>query len=134
MSAWGISNFENDSALGFVGSLIEEDNGETIDGIIKNFVSTFDPEDTTLVDCSRFLAVAEVLAGLLGSPSEDFPDEMTDWIETKYIKIEQDIIVQAKKGVSLILKDSEAKEMYWGSGYQTSWVKAQKDLLKRLSA
>ncbi len=134
MSAWGISNFENDSALGFVGSLIEEDNGETIDGIIKNFVSTFDPEDTTLVDCSRFLAVAEVLAGLLGNPSEDFPDEMTDWIETKYIKIEQDIIGQAKKGVSLILKDSEAKEMYWGSGYQTSWVKAQKDLLKRLSA
>lgn len=134
MSAWGISNFENDSALNFVGSLIEEENGDSIDGLIKDFVKSFDPEDTSLVDCSMFLAGAEILAGLLGSPSADFPDEMTDWIEAKYIKIEQDIIDQAKKGVSLILKDSEAKEVYWGSGYQTSWVKAQKDLLKRLSA
>lgn len=133
MSAWGISNFENDTALNWIGELIEGQSGDSIDGLIKSFITSFHPERTSLIDCSQFLAVAEVLAGLLGNPSEDFPDELKDWIETKYIKIEQDVVDKAKKGVQLVLKDSEAKEMYWDSGYQKSWVKAQKDLIKRLS-
>mgnify|MGYP006146848881 CR=1 FL=1 len=133
MSAWGISNFENDSALNWIENLIEQADGSSIDGAIKSFVTSFDSEETSLIECSKFLAVAEVLAGLLGSPSEDFPDELTDWVETKYIKIEQDIIDKAKEGVALIIKDSEAKEMYLGSGYQKSWDETQNGLLKRLS-
>ena len=133
MSAWGISNFENDTALNWIENLIEQADGSSIDGAIKNFVISFDPEETSLIECSEFLTVAEVLAGLLGNPSEDFGDELTDWVETKYIKIEQDIIDKAKDGVALVLKDSEAKEMYLDTGYQKSWVETQKGLLKRLS-
>ena len=102
MSAWGISNFENDSALGFVSDLIEAENVDSIDGLIKDFVKSFDPEDTSLIDCSRFLAVAEVLAGLLGSPSADFPDEMTDWIETK-----RDWMVLGSRDAGLVLNGSD---------------------------
>jgi len=134
MSAWGISNFENDTALNWIENLIEKSDIDSINSTINVFVSDFDPEETSLIECSKFLAVVELLAGLLGNPSEDFPDELTDWIEGKYIKVNDDVVNKAKEGVVLVLKDSEAKEMYWDSGYQKSWVEAQNSLIKRLSA
>jgi len=134
MSAWGISNFENDTALNWIENLIEKSDIDSINSTINVFVSDFDPEETSLIECSKFLAVVELLAGLLGNPSEDFPDELTDWIEGKYIKVNDDVVNKAKEGVALVLKDSEAKEMYWDSGYQKSWVEAQNSLIKRLSA
>jgi hypothetical protein len=134
MSAWGISNFENDTALNWIENLIEKSDIDSINSTINIFVSDFDPEETSLIECSKFLAVVELLAGLLGNPSEDFPDELTDWIEGKYIKVNDDVVNKAKEGVALVLKDSEAKEMYWDSGYQKSWVEAQNSLIKRLSA
>jgi len=134
MSAWGISNFENDTALNWIENLIEKSDIDSINSTINVFVSDFDPEETSLIECSKFLAVVELLAGLLGNPSEDFPDELTDWIEGNYIKVNDDVVNKAKEGVALVLKDSEAKEMYWDSGYQKSWVEAQNSLIKRLSA
>tara|TARA_B100000768_G_C11211866_1_gene346390 strand:+ start:236 stop:640 length:405 start_codon:yes stop_codon:yes gene_type:complete len=133
MSAWGISNFENDTALNWIDNLIEHSDIDSINSTINIFVSDFDPEETSLIECSKFLAVVELLAGLRGNPSEDFPDELTDWIEGKYIKVSEDVVNKAKEGVALVLKDSEAKEMYWDSGYQKSWVEAQNSLIKRLS-
>lgn len=133
MSAWGISNFENDTALNWIDNLIEHSDIDSINSTINIFVSDFDPEETSLIECSKFLAVVELLAGLQGNPSEDFPDELTDWIEGKYIKVSEDVVNKAKEGVALVLKDSEAKEMYWDSGYQKSWVEAQNSLIKRLS-
>ena len=44
------------------------------------------------MECSRFLAMAEVIAGLVGTPAEDFPEELMDWIELKYINIDKSII------------------------------------------
>ena len=133
MSAWGISNFENDTALNWIENLIEHSDVEAIDSTVNNFLSNFDPEETTLIECSTFLTVAELIAGLLDHPSEDFPDELKDWIDNNYIETKKDVVDKAKKGVALILKDSEAKEMYWDSGYQKSWVESQKNLIKRLS-
>lgn len=133
MSAWGISNFENDTALDWIEKFIEKKDGGSLKSEVKDFVQNFDVEETSLMDCAQFLTVAEVLAGLLGSPSEDFPEELADWVEKKYTKIEQDLITKTIDGVKLILKDSEAKEMYAGSGYEASWVKTQKELIKRLS-
>lgn len=132
MSAWGISNFENDTALAWIEELVQEKDGGSIKQLVKDFVQTFDPEETTLIECSKFLAVAEVLAGLIGAPCEDFPTELNDWIDGKYIKIEKDILTKAQDGVALIVKESEAKEMFLDSGYFSSWEKEQKNLIKRL--
>lgn len=133
MSAWGISNFENDTAISWIEELVEGKDGGSIKSEIKEFVQDFDPEETSLFDCAKFLTVAEVLAGLVGSPSIDFPVELSEWVENKYTKIENDILVKAKEGVQLVLKDSEAKEMFKDTGYFASWQKTQKDLIKRLS-
>lgn len=133
MSAWGISNFENDTALDWVNSIIQQKEVSTLKTSVEEFLTSFSSEETTLIECSKFLTIAETIAGLLGAPAEDFPEELNDWIESKFIKIEQSTIDDTRKGVKLILKDSEAKEMYVDSGYYKSWEKAQKDLLKRLS-
>ena len=133
MSAWGISNFENDTALDWVNEIIQEKEVTSLEESITSFVNDFSVEDTSLMDCSKFLTIAETLAALIGSPDEDFPEELKDWVESKYIKIEESTIDNAKRGVKLIMTDSEAKEMYLDSGYFKSWEKAQKDLIKRLS-
>ena len=133
MSAWGISNFENDTALDWVGKIVKQKDINVITNSIDKFVSGFNAEETTLINCSKFLTLAEILAGLLGSPAEDFPEELTDWIESKYINIEQSTIDTAIEGVRLLMNESEVREMYLDSGYFNSWDKAQKNLIKRLS-
>jgi len=133
MSAWGISNFENDTALNWVSRIVEQKEVSNLSDSINDFISDFSPEETSLIECSEFLTIAETIAGLIGSPAEDFPEELKEWIESKYIKIEQSTIDNAKKGVKLIMVDSEVKEMFLDSGYFKSWEKTQKDLIKRLS-
>lgn len=133
MSAWGISNFENDTALDWVSAVVQQKEVSNLTKTIDSFVSDFKSNETTLIDCSRFLTIAEVVAGLVGSPAEDFPEELSDWIEVKYLKLDKSTIDTTVKGVNLVLLDSEVKEMYLDSGYFKSWEKAQKDLIKRLS-
>lgn len=133
MSAWGISNFENDTALDWVNEIIHRKEVENFKESIDGFLKSFSVEETSLNDCSIFLTLAETIAALLGAPGQDFPEELQDWIETKYIKIESSTIDNAKKGVQLIMNGSEVREMYLDSGYFTSWEKTQKNLIKRLS-
>ncbi len=133
MSAWGISNFDNDTALEWVNELIHKKQVENFKESIESFLKSFSVEETSLIDCSRFLTISETIAALLGSPGQDFPEELKDWIESKYIKIEASTVQNAKRGVKLVMTDSEAKEMYLDSGYFKSWEKTQKDLIKRLS-
>ena len=133
MSAWGISNFENDTALDWVNEVVHRKEIESFKESVELFLKSFSVENTSLMDCSKFLAIAETMAALLGSPGQDFPEELQDWIETKYIKIETSTVESAKRGVQMVMNDSEAKEMYLDSGYFKSWQKAQKDLIKRLS-
>lgn len=133
MSAWGISNFENDAALDWVNEVIHRKEVENFKELVEFFLKSFSIENTSLMDCSKFLAIAETMAALLGSPGQDFPEELQDWIETKYIKIETSTVESAKTGVYMLLNDSEAKEMFLDSGYFKSWEKVQKDLIKRLS-
>lgn len=133
MSAWGLSNFENDTALDWVNDVIQRKEVENFKETIESFLKSFSVEKTTLMDCSKFLTIAETVAALLGSPAQDFPEELQDWIELKYIKIEASTVENAIIGVRLVMGDSEAKEMYLDSGYFKPWEKAQKDLIKRLS-
>jgi hypothetical protein len=133
MSAWGISNFENDTALDWVSEIVEGKDVNSLQNSIDAFLKDFSIEDTSLIECSKFLTIAETIAALIGSPDQDFPEELQDWIDLKYVKIDQFTIDKTVKGVKLIMTDSEAKEMYLDSGYFKSWEKTQKDLIKRLS-
>lgn len=134
MSAWGITNFENDVALDFVAEIAASEDHLNLTQDIDDFLNEFNVEETSLDDCLEFLAKMELLAALLGAPSEDFPLELKDWIERKYIKIDSSVCPKAVKAVQMIVNDSEAKEMYLDSGYFNAWLRTQKELIKRLKA
>ena len=131
MSAWGINNFENDVALEFVNEVINT-NAKLVKGIAESFVNNFHPENTSLDDCFTFLSICEIFAAINKKPSEDVPSELEDWLERFYIEIDQEPLKLCTKGLLLILKDSEVKEMYLDTEYFKAWEDVQKDLLKRL--
>lgn len=134
MSAWGVSNFENDTALDWIESVIIEGEDLDIKSEVFDFLEDFHPEETSLQDCCKFLTIAELIAALIGHPAEDIPEEMTDWVQNQYIQLEVGIIKKAQEGVNKILVNSEAKEMYLDSGYFKTWEKIQRNLIKRLQA
>ena len=116
MSSWGITNFENDVALDYVAELVLSHDQLQLSSEIDQFNATFNSEETSLDECLLFLTKMELLAGLIGSPSVDMPLELKDWIEGKYIKVEQKVLKNAVQGVQKVLTDSEAKEMYLEGG------------------
>ena len=86
--SWGISNFENDAALAWVNDLIHDKSAELLKETVMNFLENFDPEETDIDQCSRFLAACETLAALVGNPPEEMPIELEDWIEKKYTQLD----------------------------------------------
>ncbi len=133
MSAWGINNFENDVALDFVGEVIAG-NVSLVKSFAEGFVANFHPEETSLDECFAFLALCELFAAIKKKPSEDIPSELTDWLERTLIQVDNEPLNICIKGLQLILKDSEAKEMYLDTEYYNAWEEIQKDLLKRLKS
>ena len=134
MSAWGITNFENDVALDFVEELTTHKKQLSIGAFFDAFSNKFNPDETTLDECLEFFTITEVLAAILGSPAEDLPLELKEWVELCYIQVEQELAVQAVEIVELLLKDSEAKEMYCDTPYYKAWKESQQGLIKRLKA
>lgn len=131
MSAWGINNFENNVALDWLEELIQS-NGSEVKAFMNSFVQHFNPEETTLDNCFKFLAICELFAIINHNPADDLPSELLDWMERTYVENQKEPLEVCAKGLKLILKDSEIKEMYLDSEYYESWKEIQENLLKRL--
>ena len=84
MSAWGISNFENDTALDWVNEIVQEKEIHSIKDSIDSFLHDFSVEDTSLMDCLKFLTIAETVAKLLPN-SAGIPAELD--VVSKLLKI-----------------------------------------------
>lgn len=134
MSAWGIANFENDVALNYVEELTTHKKQLSVVSFFDAFSAKFNPDETTLDECLEFFTIAEILAAVQGSPAEELPLELKEWVERCYIQVEANVAVQVIEIVKLLLKDSEAKEMYCDTEYYKAWKTTQKDLIKRLKA
>jgi len=132
MSAWGITNFENDVALSFVEKITTHEKQLSIESYLSTFSDKFDPDETTLDECLELFTVVEILAAVQGAPCEELPIELQEWIVKCYIQVETIVAKDAVEVVELVMKDSEAKEMYVDTPYYKAWVTAQKDLIKRL--
>lgn len=134
MAAWGITNFENDVALDFVNEMVTNGKQLSIGEYVDVFLKNFDAEQTSLDECLTLLTVAEILAAILGEPSEDLPIELKEWVERSYIQVDTKVVGKVEKAIQLLLKDSEAKEMYCDTPYYKAWKKVQDELLKRLNS
>ena len=130
--AWGISNFENDSAQEWVDELVEKGKPGDVVKEIDNFLKNFKASETDMMTCCCFLAAVEIIAAVKDDPADDIPENLEDWIKENKIKADEALVKKAIDGLNKITRGSELKEMYEGSHLYDDWMDVQKDLLTRL--
>jgi len=131
MGAWGIKNFENDSALDWLGDFSEnQDPGfieETLLVVLEN------EEDLEADDCCYALAAAEILAALNKNKSSDFPEEGLEEILSLQVENLTELKELAKTSILKIKSNSELKALWEESDEYSQWIEVLDDLEKRLS-
>lgn len=131
MGAWGYRNFENDSALDWVYLLQKhDDHGFIIDALklinSQNNAALVEPAPTNAI------AAAEVIAAILGRPSEDCPASVKTWIEDKS-PMPLPIVAQAIQAIQTIQLDSSLKRLWRYQEDLEAWERVLRNLLSRLN-
>ena len=108
MGAWGIGNFDNDTALDWVIELEAEEDlilvQQTLDAIDEEYVDATEAEEA--------LVAIETIARLKGNFGEEnsYAEELDNWVKAHPMDIDNILIDKAKKVLRLIF--SEKSELY----------------------
>ncbi|MVN75693.1 DUF4259 domain-containing protein [Hymenobacter sp. HMF4947] len=131
MGAWGSRNFENDSALDFVGAFTTTPSVENLAAALTTVINLgAEGEYIEVEEASAALAAAEILATVLGKPAPDFPAELRPALGA--IHNAAALQQTARKAVNQVLKESELQEL-WAEGDDfAEWQTIQRDLVDRL--
>ena len=130
MGAWGAGSFENDDAMDWVSSLIEE-SGESL---LREALAPLASADDSYLEaptCSIAIAAAEAIAGARGHPTASLPEEVVSWVKRKPV-VATDLVVLARAAVDRIIRESELKDLWEESDSADSWRAAMTDLRARL--
>lgn len=131
MGAWGIGNFENDTALDWVGALQDADDPAAFIAVtLQRVVAETDYLDAD-ASCEA-LAAAEVVAARLDTPAADFPDELRSWLGESTRFESTSLVEEANNAVLRITTDSELKDLWEESEDLDEWQALQQNLLSRL--
>ena len=133
MGAWGVGNFDNDTALDWVYELEETDDLSLIDSTVS---AVFDEDyiDSD-VGCEALIAI-EAVARLLGNFGKEnsYSEDLDNWVNSHSLDVPNTLIEKSKKALELILgENSELKELWEDTEDYQSWIVEIKDLDKRLS-
>jgi methyl-accepting chemotaxis protein len=137
MGAWGLLNFENDTALDFVSEIEENSNG------IGRIRSAIDIINTTTEDsyldsdlCIEALAAIEYIAAAKDQMAEDFPENAEEWLQPNKASLLglRNIIAQSKQAIDRIKHNSELKELWEETEDFEKWNKVLDDLNTRISS
>jgi hypothetical protein len=116
MGAWGVRNFENDSALDWMTDFLEsEDKMLTLKDtfevaksrsnfFVKLFKRNFELEAP---EANAVLAAGEVISLILGFPSEDLPVELKAWATKNQMKLNKTVVDDALKAIRSVRQNSE---------------------------
>ena len=80
MANWGTRNFENDVAQDWIFDLMDNKDAGLVADTLTRILNN--SETLEMSDCEEALAAAEVVSALGGHPSEDFPEDPLDQIDT----------------------------------------------------
>lgn len=130
MGAWGIKNFENDTAMDWVSEFNES---PSLSFLEKTLNKAFNDEYLEADDACEILATAEVLAAIKGKPGIDFPEEINS--NSLAIPDTGILIPKAIKAIEKILTAGESELLeLWNEGNETEeWENVLADLKLRLS-
>ena len=131
MGAWGIGNFENDSALDWLSNFLDKPERTAMEepfNAVLNATDFIDSEESFAT-----LAASEIIAASGNLPCKDFPNDISLEELKPFIKVE--IISKAIKAIYKILhfeNHSELRELWEESDDYENWIAVQNDLIKRL--
>ncbi|HEY7689984.1 MAG TPA: DUF4259 domain-containing protein [Dongiaceae bacterium] len=131
MGTWGPGAFENDTAGEWLFRL-EKSAGL---GFVEKTLAAvkLDGEDELEApQAEKALAACEVLAALLGSPSDDLPPEAETWAEDNAADPSGELIERAIAVIDLVLSNSELKQQWDDSEDGENWQEKVDDLRGRL--
>jgi hypothetical protein len=134
MGTWGTGNFENDDALDW---LIEFERVEDISIIEKTLDVVVNREDVYLdaPNACRALVAIEVLTALNNAISTKLPDEVQRWVRQNQRHNQIDfagLFLLAMKAIQRIKTDSELKELWEDTEFESEWFEVLNDLEVRL--
>jgi len=130
MGAWGVGNFDNDTALDWIHELEKYDDltfiEETLDSIDEDYIETDDGE--------KALIVIEAIASLKGNFSKSsYSEDLNKWVETHPLKVSNSLLERAKFLLDIIISDnSELKELWEETNQFDEWSKEIHLLAQRI--
>ena len=133
MGAWGAGSFENDSALDWVWEIEEATDLGPIEKAISDVLNT--NEYLEVDEGCMALAAAEVVAALRNKPTENLPEEVTNWVQRNNVQPSDELVTNALKAIDKIRNNeqSELKELWEESDSIEEWYLVLDDLMKRLT-
>jgi len=132
MSAWGVGNFDNDTALDWIYELEETDDLS----LVKNTIEKVLSEKYIDSDMGAEALVAiEVLARLKGNFGKEDPysEDIDQWVKTHAIEVDSKTIDKALQAIDLIVsKKSELYELWEETDDFNAWKEEINNLKIRL--
>ena len=130
MGTWDVGSFENDDAMAWVYELAEETRLTFLADALENVIDQKGgyPEAP---DCVVAVCAAEVVAALLGTPDDELPDEIHEWIDDKPEPSEF-LVDMAVSALNIVLAKSELKDLWAESDDYREWQRTIKNLQSRL--
>jgi hypothetical protein len=133
MGAWGVGNFENDTALDWVWELADSEDLILVESAVAEVLEARDYLDAD-VGCIG-LAAAEAVAALGGKPVEGLPEEAARWVEAQTAAPPEALVHDCLAAVDKIRRDriSELREL-WEEDEEVAdeWYAALDELAMRL--
>lgn len=131
MGAWGITAFENDDALDWLGDFCDDPSEESLSDAFAA-VNEIGEEYLEAPEAGEALVAAEVVAYLINSPGANLPEHSRECISSLQIKPGEELISSAVKAVERVKHDSELKELWEETEDFQEWNKIFDDLINRL--
>ena len=132
MGAWGHKSFDNDSALDWLGELVDGDASlveEALDAVADAEADAYLEVD----EASAALAAAELVAAALGKGDERLNDDATEWLEDHRAAVRAIGSARARRAVERVYEASELRELWDENGDDTEWHADVRELLDRLA-
>lgn len=145
MGTWGVGSFENDTALDWVGDLVESDSITGLEeairaaapeepGLFRRLLGSKPANAYLDADIAVVaLAAAAVVAVLRGAPPDGIPEELGPFLAKHRDRISPELAQQARKVVVRIGKESELTELWAESDDGPRWLEELAKLDARLA-
>jgi hypothetical protein len=130
MGAWGTRNFENDGSQDWIFDLMDNRDGGLVSDTMARIINNHEPLEVS--DCEEALAAAELVAALVGKPSDDFPEDPLEQLDSLNLIATRALRNQAIATVNKIIAGSGMKNYWEQEGNLDSWMAIETNLIKRL--